>query len=331
MAQKWTSDRIGELTRAYQPALVLMAAAELDVYGALGKGARTAAQLAGRLRADMRGLGVLLDALAALGLLVKKGERYAAAPGMLDVMTAGGKGSMLAMTRHQANCVRRWVQLAAVVKSGRPSEPVGSILGPEADRESFITAMDNVSGPAAAQVVGDLKGLRFDTVLDVGGASGSWTIAFLRRYPKARAILFDLPPVIPMARRRIRAAGLLDRVKLVAGDFYADELPRGADLAWVSAIVHQNSRGQNRELYAKLHRALPAGGQVLIRDMVMDETRTRPVSGALFAINMLTGPHQGGTFTLAEFREDLEATGFTRVKLVRKDPGMHAVVAARKA
>ncbi len=190
--------------------------------------------------------------------------------------------------------------------------------------------MDNISGPAAAKVVGDLQSLKFRTLLDVGGASGSWTIAFLHKYPKARAILFDLTPVIPMARKRIAAAGLLDRVQVVGGDFYTDPLPQGADLAWVSAIVHQNSRKQNRALYQKVRRALPAAGQILIRDMVMDQTRTKPVSGALFAVNMLTGPHQGGTFTLGEFRDDLEASGFTKVKLVRRDPGMHAVVSAHK-
>jgi len=330
MPKKWTAERINELTRSYQPALVLMAAAELDLYGALGKNAMTAAKLATTLGADQRGLMMLLDALAALGFLMKKGERSSAAPGMLDVMTSKGKQTMLAMTQHQAACVRRWIQLAEVVQSGRPSRHSYGIRGPEGDRQSFITAMDNISGPAAIKVVNDLKGLKFKTLLDVGGASGSWTIAFLRKYPETRAILFDLPPVIPMAKKRVGAAGLLDRVQFVSGDFYTDPLPRGADLAWVSAIVHQNSREQNRELYTKVYNALPSGGQIFIRDMVMDDTRTKPVSGALFAINMLTGPHQGGTFTLAEFKEDFEATGFKKVTLVRKDQGMHAVVSARK-
>ena len=142
--------------------------------------AKTAAQLATKLHADPRGLAMLLDALAALGFLVKKGEHYSAAPGMLDVMTSGGKHTMLAMTQHQAVCVRRWIQLAAVVKSGQPSKLLPSIRGPEGDRQSFIAAMDNISRVAASQVVSDLKGLKFNTLLDVGGTSGSWTIEFLR-------------------------------------------------------------------------------------------------------------------------------------------------------
>lgn len=330
MTRKWTAENIGELTHSYQPALVLMAAAELDLYDALGKSAMTAAKLTTKLGTDQRGFTMLLDALAGLGFLLKKGERYSAAPGMFDVMTSQGKHTMLAMTQHQATCVRRWIQLAEVVKSGQPSKRMDSIRGSDGDQQSFITAMDNISGAAAVRVVSDLKGLKFKTLLDVGGASGSWTIEFLRKYPKARAILFDLPVVIPMARERIGAAGLLDRVQLVPGDFYHDPLPKGADLVWVSAIVHQNSREQNRELYTKAYDSLPSAGQILIRDHVMDKTRTKPVSGVLFAINMLTGPHLGGTFTLAEYKEDLEATGFKKIALVRKDEGMHAVVSARK-
>jgi hypothetical protein len=126
-------------------------------------------------------------------------------------------------------------------------------------------------------------------------------------------------------------AGLRDRVRFVAGDFYEDQLPSGCDLAWVSAIVHQNSRAQNRELFGRIHRALEPDGRVLVRDIIMEPSRIAPVMGALFAVNMLVSTEEGGTFTLDELREDLEAAGFHDVRQVRHDAGMHAVVGARKA
>ena len=89
-----------------------------------------------------------------------------------------------------------------------------------------------------------LSPLRFQRLLDIGGASGTWTIAFLRAVPEATAVLFDLPQVMPLARERLTRAGLADRVSLVAGDFYTDDLPGGADFAWLSAIAHQNSRAR---------------------------------------------------------------------------------------
>ena len=93
----------------------------------------------------------------------------------------------------------------------------------------------------------------------MGGASGTWTLAFLRAVPGRTATIFDLPDAIEQARQRLARSEFADRVKLVAGDFYSDELPRGADFAWVSAIVHQHSREHNRELFAKVHAALRAG------------------------------------------------------------------------
>jgi len=104
-----------------------------------------------------------------------------------------------------------------------------------------------------------------------------------------------------------------------------------SSLAWVSAIVHQNSREQNRELFAKIHAALADGGRILIRDVVMDESRTLPLFGALFAVNMLVHTPAGGTFTFEELSEDLQSAGFTDVTLLNPDEFMNAVVHARKA
>ena len=190
--------------------------------------------------------------------------------------------------------------------------------------------LPNVSAPNADHVIQAVQPLRFQHLLDIGGASGTWTIAFLHACPSAQATLFDLPHVIPMAQRRLASAGLDKRVQLVAGNFMTDALPSGADLAWVSAIVHQNSRAQNRVLFARVLAALVPGGRIAIRDILMEEDRARPVAGALFAINMLVATEGGGTFTFAELREDLKAAGFAEVAPMRQDEAMNAIVVAKK-
>ncbi len=330
MSKHWTAEQIMELARGFQPACVLAAAAELDLFEILRNRPRNAEEITGRLDTDSRATKALLDALAALNLLTKKDEQYELADGVAEVLTSGGTCSMLDMVRHQANCLRRWAQLAEVVKTGRPAESRPSIRGAEQDYAAFITAMDNLARQTAPMLVGELVALKFNHLLDIGGASGSYTIAFLKAIPTARATLFDLPEVIPLARRRITEAGLNDRVTLVVGDFYQDELPAGADFALLSAIVHQNSRMQNRELFAKIHRALADNGQLLIRDVIMDESRTQPPAGALFAINMLVATEGGGTFTFGELQEDLMACGFGHVELLRRDDWMNSLVRAVK-
>jgi precorrin-6B methylase 2 len=330
MAKEWTAERILALARGYQAACVLAAAADLDLFRTLGSEAFTARRLALKLGTDLRGTTVLLDALVALELLDKEDGAYRIPPSLGPLLCGHDRVSVLAMVQHQANCLRRWAQLSEVVQSGRPAPRRASIRGEEADNEAFINAMDNVSAPIAAALIEEIGPFEFNHLLDVGGASGTWTMALLQACPEATATLFDLPEVIPLAERRLGEAGLIRRVQLVPGDFEVDPLPAGADFAWVSAIIHQNSREQNRLLFARVFGALAAGGRVLIRDVLMDDSRTSPPSGALFAVNMLVATEGGGTFTYDEVREDLESVGFVDVTVLRRDEGMHSVFSAMK-
>jgi hypothetical protein len=327
---QWTAERINELARAYQESSILAAAAELELFGQMAPGPFTAAQAATRLDADLRAMTILLDALAAMRLVEKSGREYRVPAEVARLLDGATPGNQLALAQHQANCLRRWSQLASVVKTGRRAAAQASIRGEQTDYAAFIEAMDNVSAPVADQIVQQLQPLHFDHLLDVGGGSGTWTLALLRANPTARATIFDLPQVMPQAQRRIASAGLAERVSFVGGNFETDPLPGGVDLAWVSAIVHQNSRVQNRRLFASVFASLLPGGQILIRDILMDPSRTSPRAGALFAVNMLVSTDQGGTFTLEELREDLSQAGFTQVQVRRRDPGMNSVVAARK-
>jgi len=164
----------------------------------------------------------------------------------------------------------------------------------------------------------------------MGGGSGTYTIAFLERNPNMTAVIFDLPDVISLAVERLKDEGFLERVTLVAGDFYKDELPAGCDLALLSAIIHQNSPQENLALYKKIYRALAPGGMLLIRDHVMDESRTKPPAGALFAINMLVATAGGDTYTFKNIKDTLEQAGFQVVKQVRSGERMDCLVEARK-
>ena len=96
-------------------------------------------------------------------------------------------------------------------------------------------------------------------------------------------------------------------------------------------IVHQNSRSQNRALFANVGQALGPGGRIVLRDILMEPNRIQPVAGALFALNMLVATEGGGTFTFQELAEDLASAGFTQAAVVRRDEAMNSVVVAVKA
>lgn len=198
-------------------------------------------------------------------------------------------------------------------------------------RRAFIGAMHVIGKNLSEEIAGSLDLGGYRKLLDIGGGSGTYTIAFLKNNPQLKAILFDLKDVIEMARERLSSEGFLDRAELIPGDFYADELPKGCDLALLSAIIHQNSRAQNVELFRKAYRALNPGGMLLIRDHIMNEARTWPLEGAMFAINMLANTLGGDTYTFLEVEQDLKEAGFENIKLLRSGERMDSIVGAAKA
>jgi hypothetical protein len=329
--RKYTADNLTELAREFQASSVLIAAAELDVFTSLHREPAGSEELARRIHGDPRATTILLDALASMKLLDKIGGVYAVPADLAGMLTETGDASILGILRHQGNCMRRWGQLAKVVLTGNCVRDQESVLGAAGDTASFIRAMHEISGRIAPALIESLGPLPFGHLLDIGGASGTWTVPFLQRCPGAKATIFDLPEVIPMAEDVIKAPGMKGRIRLVAGDYLTEDLPGGADLAWVSAIVHQHSREQNRTLFMKVFAALVPGGTILIREVVMDESRTTPIMGAFFAVNMLVGTPRGGTFTFDELREDLAAAGFVDVRLICKGEAMDSVVAATRA
>jgi predicted O-methyltransferase YrrM len=317
-----TPESLLALSRAFQESRVLLTGAELNVFTLLSKEALSAEALAARLGADLRALATELDALAAMGLLDKANGSYRTAPDA-SCLSEDAADSILPMLLHAAALWDRWTGLTRKIGGTPLSE-----RPPAAATRAFIEAMHVVSAPQAERLAAEVGIGGARRLLDVGGGPGTYTAAFLRAAPDLRATLFDLPPVVEIARERLSAAGLLSRVTLAGGNFETDELPSGHDLAWLSAIIHQNGPAQNDALYARIFRALVPGGRLVLRDHVMEPDRTRPHAGALFAINMLVGTAHGGTYTFDEIHAGLGRAGFVRVRLLREGERMDGLVEA---
>ncbi len=308
---------------------VLFTAAELDIFTKLAGFHYTAAELARDGGWDERATTRLLDCLTALGLLTKEGSRYHLTEAS-QTLASNHPATIRPMILHLNHIWRNWSNLTDVIRQGQNDDlhKIGDWGGEV--QEAFIGAMHVIGRELAEEIAAAYDAGAFKKLLDIGGASGTYTMAFLRRQPQMRAVLFDFAPVLTLAKERLAQEGFLDRVELVAGDFYTDELPGGCDLALLSAIIHQNSPAQNVALYEKINRALVPGGVVLIRDHIMDETRTQPPAGAMFALNMLVNTPGGDTYTFPEVAQTLTAAGFTDVKLVRTGERMDCLVEARK-
>lgn len=313
------------LARKFMESRIFLSAAELDVFSLLAKNPMSAEEAADEMKTTRRGTTVLLNALVALGLLEKKDGRFFCQPELASLLDKDSPTSVMPSVLHSVRGWKRWSALTDVVRLGGDKD-LSSASASEKEQEAFIGAMHVIGRSMADAIVAAIKPGAAKNLLDVGGASGTYTQAFLEACPNMRATLFDLPSVIKLAERRLSGTGLLDRITLVTGDFDKDELPKGHDLALLSAIIHQNSPDENVELYCKVYRALEPGGRLVIRDHVMNPEHTQPTSGAIFAVNMLIAGQGGGTYTFDEIRDTLVIAGFINIRLIQTGDQMNALV-----
>lgn len=331
MSEEWNKDSILAMSGAFQTCRILLSAAELDLFNRLGTGPKTVGDICRDTGWDERGLQILMDALAAMGLLVKPADGYYSTDEPISRLLAkDDPESILPLVLHRVRMWESWSKLTEIVKTGKNPNPLGMDSRSNEDVEDFIAAMHVVAMRMADQIAASADLTSFKSMLDVGGGPGTYLAAFLKSAPHMTGTLFDFPRVVEMGRARLADSGLEDRVRIVAGDYMVDELPGGHDLALLSAVIHSNSRETNRMLYAKVLRSLNPGGMILIRDHMLDPTRTFPRDGAIFAVNMLCATSGGNTYTFDEIREDLESAGFTDIRMLREGVNMDQLLAANK-
>jgi SAM-dependent methyltransferase len=222
-----------------------------------------------------------------------------------------------------------WSHLTDVVKTGEVAHVKEINERGDEWLSSFIHAMHyrgKIQAPAHVSKI-DLNNV--GSVLDVGGGSGVYLMAFLERKPELKTAVFDLPNVLPISKDIIKEEGYEDRIKHYEGDFTKDEIPNGFDMIFLSAIIHGNSYETNKDLVKKCYKALNPNGKIVIQDWIMDDSKTKPVQGAIFSINMLVGVEGGDCYSESEVKSWLDNAGFSDMKITGIEAGLAQVVAEK--
>ncbi len=332
-AISWTPERFHSLAEFWPTRLVLESVA-LNVYGELAERPLAAPELADRLGLEMRAATLFFDALAALELLHKKGERYvncAAAKRYLVPGSADYVGHELIAAQDAWDV---WGRLPAALRSGeRQREDRVFEDDPEAARH-LLLAIHRRAEPRAREMLDrgwlDLKARR--RMLDLGGGVGTYSIVFCRAFPSLHCTLVDRPTAAALARAEISAADLEDRIEVVEGDFKAVELPPSFDVVWVSNVIHSRDATANLDLFRRVYGLLDpgGGGEVIVHDFVMEEDRTRPAPGAVFSLHMLLNNGVGRSYTFGEIKGWLDAAGFKEVERIGDHRDIHSLVTGKR-
>jgi len=318
-------DDISEMIRGFMPSRAILTALELDAFTAIGNGS-SARQVAGKIQCAVRATEMLLNALVSLKLLQKSGETFTNTPLAARFFVEGTPDSARMAQLHINNIWKRWSNLTEAMQTG-------TSVGPERDdrwTKPFIAAMDHnarARARAIAQAVG-MNGAR--RMLDLGGGSGAYSIAFAKASPGLHSEIVDLADVLPIAQDHVRRAGLADRITTRSGDMLTVPLEAGTyDLVLLSAVCHMFSPEENQQLFARVYRALAPRGRLVVSDFILDGTKTAPRFGALFALNMLVNTRAGASYSEPEYTAWMNKAGFADAKLVRV-PGPANLMIATK-
>jgi SAM-dependent methyltransferase len=296
------------LASGFMAAKHLFAANELGIFEALADSPATLDAVAARTGLTPRAARISADAMVALGLLEREGELYRNGPAAAHYLTGRNPGDLRPLLRFWDEIsYPAWESLARALGSGPPREVFELDDAQQAVVSAGIEAI--LAGPAhaLAEVV-DFSA--HERLLDVGGGTGSWTIAAARRHPHLQATVLDLPVVADIAEARVADAGLTDRVKVIAADAMAEELPGGHDVFLVANLVHYWSPDTNVELLRRIRDAAEPGAGLLLADFWTDPTHTEPLQAALMAGEFAVHLRDGDVYSVEEVSRWLPDTGW---------------------
>jgi len=317
-----------EALRGFQVSRILLTAIELDVFTAVGDGACVGEVAEGR-GLDPRATGILLNALVAAGALAKSGGKFRNTPLTARHLSEASPSNSRTALLHIVNIWNSWSNLTQSVRAGVPVRYREMAERGDDWTLPFIAAMHRhamAEAPALVTAVG-VEGVT--RMLDVGGGSGAFSIAFARANPGLRAEVFDLETVVPIAQRHIAEAGLAGRITTRTGDLRHDDLGNSCDLILLSAICHMLGPEENQDLFLRCYRALAPRGRLVVRDFILEPHKTAPRHAAFFAVNMLVATPEGNTYTQEEYSSWLRRAGFEQIE--RLGPSEDVIVARRSA
>ncbi|HJU06222.1 MAG TPA: methyltransferase [Nitrospiraceae bacterium] len=322
MKSELTPEYILQLGFGFWGSKALLSAVELGVFTELAKGPLTAEELCGRFKLHTRSARDFFDALVALGMLQREGDRYANTPETQQFLDRGKPcyiGGILEMAN--ARLYPFWGSLTEALRTGQPQNEAkaggnffAALYADPARLEHFLKAMTGISLGAAMAMAQKFPWKDYRTFLDIGAAQGGVPVQIARAHPHLTGGGMDLPVVRPIFEAYVRDQGLGDRLTFHAGDFFTDALPH-ADVLIMGHILHDWNLKEKRMLLAKAYEALPPGGALIVHESIIDDERKHNTFGLLMSLNMLIETPGGFDYTAADCTGWMREAGFQKTRV----------------
>ena len=306
------------LASGHVEARLTQTAVELRIFDALENGALTSEEVAARLALEPKAAELLLNALAAVELLHKNAALFSLADTARQYLLRSSPYYVGDMIRFESSLWNCWEKLPEAIRSGKAVRPANMYQDDVNETETFISAMDSlVKARGDSDVVASvLDWSHVGEFLDVGSGPATYPIALCKKFPNLHATIFDLPVTLNITRHFIRAAGMEDRIRLIAGDYRKDAIPGDYQVIFLSNVIHGEDYAKNEALIGKLAKNLEPAGRIVIKDHILDDSRAKPAVGAIFSLLMLLTTAGGRCYSFNEIRTWMEAAGLSEVEQI---------------
>jgi hypothetical protein len=337
--QSQTPDAILKAAFSFWSAKVLLTAVEFGLFTVLGSRRLTGAELTAELKLHARADPDFFDALVAMKFIEREGEgaaaKYFNTPEgalFLDEKSPRYIGGILIMLN--ARLFKFWHDLPEALRTGRPQNEIKhgqkgmfeELYSDLPRLEQFMGAMTGLSRINFEAFAEKFDFSKFGTLCDIGGATGLLSIEVAKRNPHLKCISFDLPPVEPIAKKHITAAGLQNRISTASGDFFKDRLPK-TDIITMGMILHDWNLEKKMHLIRAAYDALPPGGAFVAIEALIDDARRENVQGLLMSLNMLIEFGDAFDYSGADFRKWCGEVGFKKFDVIHLAGPSSAAVA----
>ena len=315
-----TMDDFRDVVYTFRLSRVIATAMDLDLFTHMGNRFWTPRSLARILKANERGVEIILRNLKTVGLLAQRGTSYRVEKlgrTFLNRKSPDYQGAYLELVHRQWE---NWAQLTDSVGTGKPIENDGPD-DPEY-RRSFTWAMHQRSIRPAKQVAAQLDLHNAQTLLDVGGGPGTYALEFLKKYSTLRAGIWDRQPALEVAQEIAKSLRHGKRLSYCPGDLFENPVPGKFDVMWMSNVLHIFSPAENKTLFRKLKRALNPGGRILIQDtFLMNKPGCDALETNLFAVTMLLFTPTGNTYSAQDVQQWLKTSGLKKTRCLQLKKG----------
>jgi predicted O-methyltransferase YrrM len=331
-----TPQRIMGMAWGYSAPLIMEAAIKHKVFDVLDSGAKTADEVARATGVSLRGVRIIMNAMVALELLSKSGDRYSLAPESAAFLVSTKPSFQGGIFKHiSEQLLPSWMKLDEIVRTGKPPRAVNDELKGAKFFEQFVEDIFPMSYAAAQTLAKELKIAESKQpvkVLDIAAGSGVWGIALAQASPQVRITAVDWPRVTPVTQRVAKKHGIAaDRLTIVNDDLHDVDFGSGHTIATLGHILHSEGERRSRALLKKVFNALAPGGTIAIAEFVANDDRTGPVNAMIFAVNMLVNTDEGDTFTFPEMSGWLREAEFTNARTIESPGPSPLLLATRPA